>query len=127
EASLPDEVSYSFDVRPILSDKCFVCHGPDANQRQAGLRLDVAEEAYKALAENPGAHAIVPGDLERSQVYVRITSEDSTMKMPPAGSNLSLTSREVAVIKRWIEQGAEYEPHWAFVAPKNQTIPKVGE
>jgi hypothetical protein len=127
EASLPDEVSYSFDVRPILSDKCFVCHGPDANQRQAGLRLDIAEEAYKALAENPGAHAIVPGDLERSQVYVRITSEDSTMKMPPAGSNLSLTSREVAVIKRWIEQGAEYEPHWAFVAPKNQTIPKVGE
>ena len=117
--TLPDEVSYNFDVRPILSDKCFVCHGPDANKREAGLRLDIAEEAYKALEENPDAHAIVPGDPMRSQVFLRISSGDSTFRMPPVGSNLSLTPTEVRVIERWIRQGAKYEPHWAFVSPQN--------
>ena len=120
-----DSVSYNFDIRPILSDKCFICHGPDANKRQAGLRLDIEEEAYKALTENPGAHAIVPGDPMSSQVFLRISSEDSTWRMPPLESNLSLSTHEVTLIRKWIEQGARYEPHWAFVPPEKPEVPAV--
>ncbi len=123
--SLPEIVSYNFDIRPILSDKCFACHGPDANKRQVGLRLDIAENAYKALDEHPGAHALVPGDLMLSQVFVRITSEDSSMRMPPPESNLALSDREIKLIEKWIKQGAKYEPHWAFIPPKSPEIPKV--
>ena len=125
DGPIPRTVSYNFDIRPILSDKCFICHGPDGNKRQAGLRLDIAENAYKALEENPIAHAIVPGDPFRSEVYMRITSEDSARRMPPVESNLSLTEREIKLIRKWIEQGAEYEPHWAFVPPVKQEIPEV--
>lgn len=125
EEGIPDTISYNFDIRPILSDKCFACHGPDANKRQVGLRLDIAENAYKVLDENPGAHALVPGDPSKSQVFVRISSEDSTMRMPPVESNLSLTSREIKLIEKWIEQGAKYEPHWAFVAPEKPALPLV--
>jgi hypothetical protein len=122
---LPDSISYNFDIRPILSDKCYACHGPDANKRKAGLRLDIAENAYKALDENPNAHALVPGKPELSQVYLRISSMDSTMRMPPVESNLNLSSREIKLIQKWIEQGARYETHWSFVAPENTGIPKV--
>src|SRR5688500_1129547 len=111
DTRLPDTISYNFDIRPILSDTCFKCHGPDANKRQAGLRLDIAENAYKALEENPDAHAIVPGDPLQSQVFLRISSEDSTFRMPPAESNLSLTPHEIKLIETWIVQGAKYEPH----------------
>lgn len=125
ESSLPERVSYNFDIRPILSDKCFTCHGPDANKREAGLRLDIGEEAYKVLRDNPRAHAIVPGDPMRSQLFLRISSQDSSMRMPPAGSNLHLSPREVALIEKWISQGAMYEPHWAFVPPTPQQLPVV--
>src|SRR3989337_704387 len=67
---IPDKIRFNLHIRPILSDKCFACHGPDANKRQAGLRLDIAENAYKALDGNPGAHAIVPGDPLKSQVFL---------------------------------------------------------
>ena len=121
-------VSYNFQVRPILSDKCFNCHGPDAAKRQAGLRLDIAEEAYKALQEHPRAHAIVPGKPELSELYLRISSNDTAIMMPPVASHLpALTAQEVAVIKKWIEQGARYEKHWAFVAPKKPALPTVKE
>ncbi|WP_409034096.1 PSD1 and planctomycete cytochrome C domain-containing protein [Runella sp.] len=122
---VPDKVSYNFDVRPILSDKCLVCHGPDANKREASLRLDIAKSAYKALAENPSAHALVPGEPELSEVFLRISTSDTNELMPPKSSNLRLSQYEVAVIKKWIKQGAKYEKHWAFVAPKQQVIPKV--
>ena len=125
EEQIPDKVSYNFDIRPILSDKCFICHGPDANKRQAGLRLDLAENAYKALDENPTAHALVPGQPLSSQVFLRISSEDSTERMPPVESNLSLTAHEIKLIKKWIEQGAKYESHWAFVAPESPVVPQV--
>lgn len=124
-SGIPDSVSYNFHIRPILSDKCFICHGPDANKRQAGLRLDLAESAYKALEENPAAHALVPGDPSRSEVFARITSDDSTFRMPPVESNLSLSSHEIRLIERWIEQGARYERHWAFVAPVKSALPEV--
>jgi hypothetical protein len=119
-----DLVSYNFHVRPILSDKCFNCHGPDANKREAGLRLDIAEEAYKALQEHPRAHAIVPGNPELSELFLRISSKDTSYMMPPASSNLRpLTDEEIATIKKWIQQGAKYEPHWAFVVPKKTALP----
>ncbi|WP_316823110.1 PSD1 and planctomycete cytochrome C domain-containing protein [Pedobacter gandavensis] len=125
EAQMPDTVSYNFHVRPILSDKCFACHGPDANKREAGLRLDIAEAAYKALKENPSAHAFVPFKPDASEVFLRISTKDSALVMPPKSSNLKLTSHEIAVIEKWIKQGAKYERHWAFTPPKSPKIPKV--
>lgn len=122
---IPENISYNFHIRPILSDNCFACHGPDANKRKAGLRLDMAESAYKALEENPGAHAFVPGKPELSEAFMRISSQDEGQIMPPPESNLSLTGHEVKLIEKWIRQGAEYEPHWAFVAPVDQDLPEV--
>src|ERR1043165_6017048 len=78
-----EKISYNFQVRPIFSDKCFKCHGPDANKRQAGLRLDIEEEAYKALKEHPRAHAIVPGFPDSSELFLRITSTETGYRMPP--------------------------------------------
>ncbi|MEO6497479.1 MAG: PSD1 and planctomycete cytochrome C domain-containing protein [Mucilaginibacter sp.] len=122
---MPDSVSYNFDIRPILSDKCYACHGPDANKREAGLRLDKADEAYKALKENPGAHALVAGKPELSEVFLRISTKDSSQMMPPPNSNLKLLPHEIDLIEKWIKQGAKYEKHWSFVAPKTPAIPVV--
>lgn len=120
------EISYNFQIRPILSDKCLACHGPDANKREAGLRLDIAEEAYKALKEHPRAHALVPGKPELSELFLRISSADTSYRMPPASSNLpSLTPDEIELIRKWIVQGAKYEKHWAFIAPVKSPLPKV--
>lgn len=120
-----EQLSYNFHIRPILSDKCFACHGPDANKREAGLRLDLADAAFAALKENPGKFAIVPSVLEKSEVYHRIISQDPNTQMPPPESNLALTQEEIELIKRWIKEGAQYEPHWAFVPPKKAPLPKV--
>lgn len=125
EQKLPEEVSYNFDIRPILSDKCLACHGPDANKREAGLRLDVAENAFQALKENPKAHALVAGKPELSQAYLRIATTDTALLMPPPASNLKLSRHEINLIEKWIKQGAKYEKHWAFVAPKKPAIPEV--
>lgn len=123
-AGLPDVVDYNFHIRPILSDKCFACHGPDNNTREAGLRLDTKEGAYHALSENPGMYAIVPGKPEESAVYHRLVTDDETYRMPPVSSNLTLTDREINLITRWIEQGAEYKPHWAFTPPVKAEVPQ---
>lgn len=125
EEKLPDKISYNFDIRPILSDKCLACHGPDANKRAAGLRMDVEESAFQALKENPTAHALVGGKPEFSQAYLRITSKDTALLMPPPSSNLKLSNHEISLIERWIKQGAKYEKHWAFVAPVKPAIPVV--
>jgi len=123
---IPDVVSYNFNIRPILSDKCFKCHGPDANKRQANLRLDMPESAYAALKDEPDKHALVPGDPGASELYRRITTSDSSEMMPSLKSNLKpLSSYEVKLIKKWIKQGAKYEKHWAFVPPKLPQIPEV--
>ncbi|WP_409013649.1 PSD1 and planctomycete cytochrome C domain-containing protein [Dyadobacter sp. CY312] len=123
--SLPDVVSYNFDIRPILSDKCFACHGPDANKREAGLRLDVAESAYAKLKDGHGV-AIFPGKPEQSELYKRITSIDPEYQMPTPESHLGLLSEtEIGTVKKWIEQGAKYEKHWAFTAPVLPAIPEV--
>ncbi|AEI51831.1 PSD1 and planctomycete cytochrome C domain-containing protein [Runella slithyformis] len=122
---IPDRVSYNFDIRPILSDKCLTCHGPDANKRQAGLRLDDPESAFSALKEHPSAHAIVAGEPQLSEVFLRISTKDTAKMMPPPASNLKLSSHEIALIEKWIKQGAKYEKHWAFVAPKKPALPEV--
>ena len=118
-------VSYNFDVRPILSDKCFACHGPDANKREAGLRLDLATSAYAKLKDG-NRFAIVPGNPAASELYKRITSADPAYQMPTPESHLGLlTENEIGLLKRWIEQGGKYEQHWAFVKPKQIELPEV--
>ena len=126
--AIPDVVSYNYDVRPILSDKCFNCHGPDAQKREAGLRLDIASEAYKALQEHPQKHALVPGNPEASELFARITTTDTSLLMPKVSSKLPrLSEHEVEILKKWIAQGAKYEPHWAFVLPQKAALPAVNE
>ena len=124
--ALPATVSYSFDIRPILSDRCFACHGPDANKRKASLRLDIADSAYAPLKETRGAFALVPGKPEESELYKRISSTDPTYQMPVPESHLSLLNEhEIALFKKWIEQGAKYERHWAFVPPQKKPLPQI--
>jgi hypothetical protein len=123
---MPDTVSYNFNIRPILSDKCYKCHGPDASKRQAGLRLDMPESAFKALKDDPNAHVLVPGSPEMSELFRRVSTGDTSEMMPPANSNLKrLTPHEVALIEKWIKQGAKFEKHWAFVPPKSWPVPDV--
>ncbi|MFT3932305.1 MAG: PSD1 and planctomycete cytochrome C domain-containing protein [Chitinophagaceae bacterium] len=126
--TLPNVVSYNFQIRPVLSDKCFKCHGPDANKREAGLRLDIADSAYAPLKETKGGFAIVPGKPEESELYKRIASEDTSFMMPPIDAHLGvLTKYEVALFEKWIKQGAHYETHWAFTAPKKSPLPEVND
>ncbi len=123
---IPDIVSYNFHVRPIFSDKCFKCHGPDVSKQQAGLRFDLPEPAFAPLKETRGAFAIVAGKPEESEIFKRITSADSTYQMPTPESHLGLLSEhEIALIKKWIKQGAKYEKHWAFTPPKKAPLPRV--
>jgi hypothetical protein len=109
---------YNRDVRPILSENCFACHGPDRNKRQAGLRLDVREEAV-------GHQAIVPGKPQESKLIARILSADADMQMPPAASHKQLTEAQKETLRRWIAEGAGYQPHWAYIAPQRPTVPKI--
>ena len=125
EAQLPEQLDYNLHVKPILSDKCFFCHGPDKAKQEAGLELATEEGAYKALEGEPDKFAIVPGNVGASQVYHRIIDKDPAMMMPPPESNRSLSAYEKAVLTRWIEQGAEYKPHWALMKPEKHTLPEV--
>src|SRR6478735_2879276 len=122
---LPSHVDYNIHIRPILSDRCYKCHGPEPTQRKANLRLDIPDSAYAALKESPGMFAIVPGKPDESQVYHRIISEDTAERMPPPSSNVSLSEYEIKLITKWIKQGAEYKPHWAFIAPQPQQLPET--
>ena len=115
-AAMAAEVSFNRDIRPLLSDNCYYCHGFDEKHREAGLRLDVRESA---LADNDGVRAIVPGDPDKSELWLRIISEDEDEVMPPPKAHKKpFTSEQKELIKRWIEQGAKYEAHWAFVPPR---------
>ncbi len=122
---IPDSVDFSFHIKPILSDRCFACHGPDKNAIEAGLSLNKAEDAYAALGENKDHYAIVPGDLEKSELITRIFHEDPNLVMPPPESNLTLSAYEKELLKKWIAQGAVYKEHWAFVPPKEPKIPEI--
>lgn len=120
-AEVPDKVDFNYHVKPILSDKCFACHGPDMANQKAGLRLDIAENAFEAL-EGSGKHPIVSGKPQQSEIVKRILSEDPEIKMPPPEFNLELTIKEIATITKWIEQGGEYKPHWSFIPPIKNNI-----
>jgi hypothetical protein len=123
-ALLSKPIDYTYDVKPILSDRCFACHGPDANHQKAGLRLDVADAAYHKKTES-GLKAIKPGKPGRSELIHRILSTDPKVMMPTPESHLSLTAKEKAILVKWVEQGAEYKPHWAFTKVEKPAIPKV--
>ena len=124
---IPKTVSYNFHIRPILSDKCFICHGPDENKREMGLRLDTEMGFFAELKDYDDRYIITKGKPELSELYVRISSEDSSELMPPPESGHSLSQREVKLIKKWIEQGAEYQQHWAFIPPKKVSVPEINE
>ncbi|MBI3874707.1 MAG: DUF1549 domain-containing protein, partial [Verrucomicrobia bacterium] len=121
-AAAPKKVDFNRDIRPILSDNCFACHGPDEKKRKAKLRLDTADGAF---AERDGKHAIVAKNLKQSEVWRRITTKDADDLMPPAESNKKLKPEQIALFKQWIEEGANYKGHWAFVAPQKPALPKV--
>jgi hypothetical protein len=116
EPPLPARIEFNRDVRPILSDNCFFCHGPDAGQRQAELRLDIRAEALSS-------EAFLPGQPEKSLLLKRILAADPEERMPPPESFKTLTSRQKEILKRWIEQGAEYQQHWAYEPPVRAEIP----
>jgi len=125
--ALPGSLDYNIDVKPILSDKCFACHGPDKAKQKAGLRLDIAQFAYADLPEDKGKVAIAPGDLEGSEFFHRILSDDPKYMMPSPESHHTLTATEKAILIKWIKDGAVYKPHWAFVKPIKSTVPDVDE
>lgn len=124
---MPEVVHFNFHIRPILSDRCFKCHGPDANQRKAELRLDTEAGLYQALKDNPAEHVIVRGKPGESDLFRRITNQDTAQLMPPANSNLTLTDYEKKLIEKWIDQGAEYQKHWAFIPPQIQELPSMDD
>ncbi|WP_013630593.1 PSD1 and planctomycete cytochrome C domain-containing protein [Rubinisphaera brasiliensis] len=116
-------VEFNRDIRPILSDKCFACHGPDASTREADLRLDLRDDAIRDLG---GYRAVVPGNPENSLIIERITSTEDYERMPPPDHGKPLTAEEVATLKTWIEQGAEYEEHWSLAPLKRPAVPEAG-
>ena len=116
-------VDYNRQIRPILADNCLACHGPDAAERQAGLRLDMRASAV-AAAES-GEKAIVPGQASQSELIKRITAEDATVRMPPPEAKKTLTAEQKSLLARWIDEGAKYNEHWAFIAPQRPVLPEV--
>ena len=116
-------VDFQREVRPILADNCFVCHGPDQSTRRAGLRLDTRDGA---LGARPRGAAVVPMDLEASLLYQRITHSNAGARMPPpALSNKTLSDEQIDVLRRWIEEGASWDQHWSFAAIERQAVPAV--
>ena len=120
--ALAQDVQYNRDVRPILANRCFACHGPDAAARQADLRLDRAEFA---TADRDGRKAIHPGEPAKSELLRRVTAADPDVRMPPGEAGDALTPNEIATLRRWIESGAEYQNHWSFLPPRRATPPDV--
>lgn len=117
-------VDFNRDIRPILSDVCFQCHGPDKNQRQADLRLDVKDDVYK---DREGYAIVVPGKLDTSELYSRLIDTDDKQRMPPPEALRQLTKTEIDLFKRWIEQGAEWQGHWAYIKPDRPVVPIVDD
>jgi hypothetical protein len=124
-ASGETRIDYNRQIRPLLSDRCFQCHGPDEAKREAGLRLDDREAATSET--DSGITAIVPGNVDESEFVARIATRDHDLLMPPAESGKSLNAEEIALLKQWISEGAEYQPHWAFIAPKVLDPPAVSK
>jgi hypothetical protein len=122
---LPEEIDFNQHVKPILSDKCFICHGPDQAKVKAGLQLHIPKMAYAESPNAPGTFSIVPGDAGSSEMVTRILTEDPEIVMPEPSSHLELTAYEKAMLVKWIEDGAEYKDHWAFIPPEKREPPKA--
>ena len=123
-ASIPTIVDFNYHVKPILSDRCFPCHGPDKNALKAELRLDTDEGALRQILSS-GSHAFVSGSIGRSEAFQRMISADPERQMPPPDFLRRLSEYEIALIAKWIEQGAEYKPHWAFIPAEKPSVPNV--
>ena len=117
------QIEFNRDIRPILSDKCLACHGPDAPNKAIGLRLD--SEAGVLADLGGGRHAVVPGHPEQSELVRRITATDDGMRMPPVDSGRNLSKREITLLQEWIRQGAQWQKHWSFIAPRRPELPTV--
>src|SRR5947209_3811072 len=117
-------IEFNRHIRPILSDNCFACHGPDKNQRKADLRLDSEADAF---ADRGGYSALVKGKPEASELFKRITRKDKSGRMPPAKTGKHLTAQQIELIRQWIEQGAKYEKHWSLIPPRRRPVPKGPE
>ena len=113
-------VEFNRDIRPILSDKCYTCHGPDKARRLTKLRFDIEADAKQDLG---GRFAIFPGAATKSEMIRRITAADPARRMPPVASGRTLTDREIQLVERWIDQGARWENHWSFIAPARARLP----
>ncbi|QDU51610.1 Planctomycete cytochrome C [Gimesia panareensis] len=122
-AAAAETIEFNRDVLPILSNHCFTCHGPDSATRAAGLRLD--QRASATGKADSGKSAITPGKVQSSELMHRITASDENERMPPLEGAKPLNAKQIATLKAWIEQGAKYEAHWAFIAPKQPALPKV--
>lgn len=122
-SAAPTRVNYSRDIRPILSNTCFKCHGPDEKERKAGLRLDTKDGAFVKLES--GDRAVVPGSSAQSAVYQRLSSSDPDVRMPPPGSGKTISSEQIALIKQWIDEGAQFQGHWSFIKPQRPAVPDV--
>jgi len=118
--NLPNKIDYNYHVKPILSDRCYQCHGPDEKTRKAGLRLDLEKIAFSRLES--GNKAFSKGSLNGSESLHRILNTDAEIQMPPPESNLSLTSKEKAILIKWVDQGAEWKEHWSFIPPNKKSI-----
>ena len=118
-SKLPDNINYNFHVKPILSDKCFVCHGPDAKNRKANLRLDFNE---KFLKETDSQFQTL--DDVKTEIPNRLLSQDPDTRMPPPESHLNLSDQEIATILKWMDQGGEYKPHWSLISLSKYPLPK---
>ncbi len=125
EDAIPVIVDFNFHVKPILSDRCFKCHGPDPNTREGGLALHTAEFAFAALGKDHDRYALLPGEPDSSTLIQRIFTENPDDIMPPPESNLTLTAREKEILKKWVAQGAEWKTHWAFSKPADPIVPTV--
>ena len=115
------EVEFNRDVRPVLSDKCFACHGPDAKNKNIALRLDIERAAKADLGG--GRWAIIPGDSAASELIRRVTASQPSRRMPPAFTGHALSNAEVDTLRRWIDQGAKWQAHWAYIAPRQAAAP----
>lgn len=120
----PDVVDFNFDVKPLLSDTCFLCHGPDKANVRKGLSFASYESATSHVTD-AGLRALIPGNAEDSEAFMRILSDDENYVMPPPSSNLTLSSRDKEIIRKWIDQGAEYKKHWALLTPEKSLEPEV--
>lgn len=121
-AAEPERVDFSRQVLPLFADRCFACHGPDENTREADFRLDLRASVFDRDSESP---LIVPGNSRKSPLFERISSHDPDLKMPPPSATRQLKRKEINLIRRWIDQGADWQEHWAFIRPVRPSIPQV--